>query len=240
MKRSIATVSLSGTLEDKLRAIAAAGFDGVEIFENDLVNSGASPRQIHELAQDVGLTIELFQPFRDLEGVPDDLFRRNLDRLQRKFDVMAELNAPMLLVCSNVSSNALAEPDRAAEQLHATAELAANRNIRLAYEALAWGRHVRTTHKRGTWYAAPTTPRSVCASTVFTLALARSTRHRAHSRRSDLFPAARGCAEAADGRAVVESPLPLFSRPGRAGCRWAPGASADERLPRAAAAGGFQ
>ena len=30
----IATVCLSGTLEDKLAAAAAAGFDGVEIFEN--------------------------------------------------------------------------------------------------------------------------------------------------------------------------------------------------------------
>ena len=33
MKTSIATVSVSGTLRDKLEAIAAAGFDGVEIFE---------------------------------------------------------------------------------------------------------------------------------------------------------------------------------------------------------------
>jgi 4-hydroxyphenylpyruvate dioxygenase len=144
MKRSIASVSLSGTLEDKLRAIAAAGFDGVEIFENDLVNSGASPRQIRELASDLGLTIELFQPFRDLEGVAEDVFRRNLDRLQRKFDVMEELGAPMLLVCSNVSSNALGDADRAAVQLRAASELAAERTIRLAYEALAWGRHVRT------------------------------------------------------------------------------------------------
>ena len=31
-KRSIATVSLSGALDEKLRAIAAAGFDAVEIF----------------------------------------------------------------------------------------------------------------------------------------------------------------------------------------------------------------
>jgi 4-hydroxyphenylpyruvate dioxygenase len=37
MKMSIATVSLSGTLEEKLRAIADAGFYGVEIFENDFL-----------------------------------------------------------------------------------------------------------------------------------------------------------------------------------------------------------
>ncbi|MBV9581091.1 MAG: sugar phosphate isomerase/epimerase and 4-hydroxyphenylpyruvate domain-containing protein [Chloroflexi bacterium] len=144
MKRSIATVSLSGTLEDKLRAIAAAGFDGVEIFENDLVNSGASPAQIRHLASDLGLSIDLFQPFRDLEGVPDDMFRRNLDRAERKFDVMLELGAPMLLVCSNVSSQALPDPERSASQLRALAERAAQRQVRIAFEALAWGRHVRT------------------------------------------------------------------------------------------------
>ena len=35
MLRSIATVSLGGTLRRSCEAIAAAGFDGVEIFEND-------------------------------------------------------------------------------------------------------------------------------------------------------------------------------------------------------------
>ena len=35
MLRSIATVSISGTLPEKLHAIAAAGYQGVEIFEND-------------------------------------------------------------------------------------------------------------------------------------------------------------------------------------------------------------
>jgi 4-hydroxyphenylpyruvate dioxygenase len=43
-KRSIATVSLSGALDEKLRAIAAADFDAVEIFENDLLSFGGSPR----------------------------------------------------------------------------------------------------------------------------------------------------------------------------------------------------
>ena len=36
---AISTVCLSGTLEDKLRAAAAAGFTGVELLEYDLVMS---------------------------------------------------------------------------------------------------------------------------------------------------------------------------------------------------------
>ena len=42
---SIATVSLSGDLREKLDAIAAAGFDGVEIFENDFLAYPRRPRR---------------------------------------------------------------------------------------------------------------------------------------------------------------------------------------------------
>jgi sugar phosphate isomerase/epimerase len=41
MRMSIATVCLSGGLAEKLEAIAAAGFKGVEIFENDLLSLGS-------------------------------------------------------------------------------------------------------------------------------------------------------------------------------------------------------
>ena len=43
IRRTIATVCLSGMLEDKLDAVAGAGFDGVEIFENDLIASSSTP-----------------------------------------------------------------------------------------------------------------------------------------------------------------------------------------------------
>ena len=69
MRRSIATVSLSGTLPEKLEAIAIAHFDGVEIMDNDLLFFNGSPRDARGIASDVGLTIDLFQPFRDFEGV---------------------------------------------------------------------------------------------------------------------------------------------------------------------------
>jgi 4-hydroxyphenylpyruvate dioxygenase len=45
MRRSIATVSLSGMLREKLQVTAAAGFDGVEIFENDLLQFSGKPRR---------------------------------------------------------------------------------------------------------------------------------------------------------------------------------------------------
>ena len=140
----IATVCLSGTLEDKLAAAAAAGFDGVEIFENDLVAAASTPEEIGARCADLGLSIDLYQPFRDFEAVAPDELARNLRRAERKFELMQRLGADTVLVCSSVSPHARADDDLAAEQLHALASRAAEHGIRVAYEALAWGRFVNT------------------------------------------------------------------------------------------------
>ena len=76
MRTSIATVCLSGTLTQKLHACADAGFDGVEVFEPDLVAAPQSPEEIRALADRLGLTLDLFQPFRDAEGVDAGDVRR--------------------------------------------------------------------------------------------------------------------------------------------------------------------
>src|SRR3954447_12949021 len=95
--KSIATVSLSGTLSEKLEAAAAIGFDGVEIFENDLLTFDGSPRDVHVIADGLGLAITLFQPFRDFEAMPDPHRARNLDRAERKFDIMQALGTDLVL-----------------------------------------------------------------------------------------------------------------------------------------------
>lgn len=142
MLTSIATVSLSGTLESKLRAIAQARFDGAEIFENDLLTARSTAREIAAQMRDVGLACTLFQPFRDFEGMPGELRGRTFDRLERKFDLMQELGAPLLLVCSSVSPAASGDRSRIVADFRELAERAAQRNLRVGYEALAWGRHV--------------------------------------------------------------------------------------------------
>ena len=141
-KRSIATVSLSGALDEKLRAIAAAGFDTVEIFENDLLSFGASPREVARLCGDLNLEICAFQPFRDFEGMPEPQRARNFVRAERKFDLMAELGTDLMLVCSNVSPPSLGGIDRAAADFRELGERAKARGIRVGFEALAWGKHV--------------------------------------------------------------------------------------------------
>src|SRR3954447_14603182 len=143
-RKAIATVSLSGTLPEKLEAAAAVGFDGVEIFENDLLTYDGSPADIRRIAEGLGLEITIFQPFRDFEAMPDNIRARNLDRAERKFDIMQALGTDLVLVCSNVQPSAIADDARAAADLAEMAERAAKRGLRVGYEALAWGRHVNT------------------------------------------------------------------------------------------------
>jgi 4-hydroxyphenylpyruvate dioxygenase len=142
MKTSIATVSISGDLREKLAAIAAAGFDGVEIFENDFLTFDGPPAEVGRLVREHGLEITVFQPFRDFEGMPEPQRSRAFDRAERKFDLMQELGTDLMLVCSNVSLASLGGIDRAAEDFRELGERAAKQGVRVGYEALAWGRHV--------------------------------------------------------------------------------------------------
>ena len=65
MRTSIATVCLSGGLSEKVEAIAAAGFRGVEIFESDLLSSNRAPADVAKEVTELGLKVVTFQPFRD-------------------------------------------------------------------------------------------------------------------------------------------------------------------------------
>ncbi len=81
---------------------------------------------------------------RDIEAVPAEEFARNLRRARHKFELMRRLGADTVLVCSSVSPDAVDDDALAAEQLSELAGLAEDFGVRVAYEALAWGRHVST------------------------------------------------------------------------------------------------
>lgn len=142
MVTSIASVCLSGGLTEKLHACAKAGFDGVEIMDSDLTVAYESPEEIRALCSRLGLSIDMFQPFRDAEAVDDDTFADTLRRAREKFRVMNRLGADLMLVCSNAGTATVDDDDVIARQLGELADVAAEYGIRIAYEALAWGRFV--------------------------------------------------------------------------------------------------
>jgi 4-hydroxyphenylpyruvate dioxygenase len=142
MMNSIATVSLSGTLDRKLTVIAEAGYRGVEIFENDLLGFDGTARDVGRMIADLGLVCTCYQPFRDFEGLTGPLRTRAFDRAEAKFDVMHALGAELMLVCSSVHRDASGEFERIVNDFRELGERAARRRLRVGYEALAWGRYV--------------------------------------------------------------------------------------------------
>ncbi|WP_201859971.1 bifunctional sugar phosphate isomerase/epimerase/4-hydroxyphenylpyruvate dioxygenase family protein [Microvirga soli] len=142
MRTAIATVCLSGTFPEKIEAIAAAQFKGVEIFENDLLSFNGTPADARRMIEGLGLETITFQPFRDFEGMPEPQRAKVFARAERKFDVMQELGCDLLMVCSNVSPDSLGGIERAAADFHELGERAAKRGLRVAFEALSWGRHI--------------------------------------------------------------------------------------------------
>lgn len=144
LRKSIATVSLGGTLPEKLEAIARAGFDGVEITESDLLTYVGPIEDIRRLAEELGLAICVYQPLRDFEALPGEQRARSLERAERKFDVMQTLGIDLLVACSNTLAATIDDDARAAADLAELAGRAARRGMRVGYEALPWGSHVKS------------------------------------------------------------------------------------------------
>ncbi|PDT30785.1 hypothetical protein CO660_05445 [Rhizobium sp. L9] len=142
MKRSIATVTMTGTLPEKLRAASAAGFGGIELCEADI--GEISLRDIASMAMDWGLQIDVLQPFRNFEGISSFQHERNLDQADRIFDRMNELGAARMLVCSNTQEQALRDDRLSASQLRDLAGKAAKHGLKVGFEALSWGTHICT------------------------------------------------------------------------------------------------
>jgi len=142
-KTSIATVCLSGDLEEKLVAIQRAGFDGIEIFEQDFIGSHLRPEDVRQMVADHGLEITLFQPFRDFEGLPKGALRdRAFSRAKYKFEVMQRLGTDLVLICSSTHPEALGGIARMADDFAELGEIARDAEVRVGFEALAWGRFI--------------------------------------------------------------------------------------------------
>ncbi|WP_319530217.1 TIM barrel protein [uncultured Cohaesibacter sp.] len=142
MKTSISTVSIAGDLREKLTAIAAAGFDGIEIFEQDFITFDGPPEEVGRLVRDYGLVIDLFQPLTDFEGFSGPSRSKAFDRAERKLDLMQQMGTNLLLVTSSDHPDSLGSIEKLAEDFRELGERAAKRGLRIGYEARAWGKLV--------------------------------------------------------------------------------------------------
>ena len=144
MQTAIATVCLSGTLNEKLEAIAAARFKGVEIFENDLLSFDGTPAASRAGAsRNSGSKRSPSSRSAISRACRSRSAPKPFARAERKFDLMAgaRLRSPHGLQ-QRRRRDSLGGIDRAAADFRELGERAAKRGLRVGFEALAWGRHI--------------------------------------------------------------------------------------------------
>lgn len=140
---AVDTISLAGSLEAKLRAVREAGFSRIMMSARDIVDHPAGEAAAIALVRHSGLRVAGFQTLRDFEGLPDHLQAYKLDIAKAMLTTCRALGSTLLLVSSTTSAHASGDPDILGRDLRKLAMLAVPLGIRVAYEAISWGKHVK-------------------------------------------------------------------------------------------------
>ncbi|MGQ0654226.1 MAG: sugar phosphate isomerase/epimerase family protein [Betaproteobacteria bacterium] len=136
------TITLAGPLEAKLRAIRDAGFRQVMLNATDIVGHPDGEPAAVAAVRKSGLRVTGFQVLRDFEGLSGHLHAYKVGVAKAMLDMCHALGSKVLLACSSASAHASGEFELLCRDLRKLAMLAVPYGIRVAYEALSWGRHV--------------------------------------------------------------------------------------------------
>ncbi|MBL8352126.1 MAG: sugar phosphate isomerase/epimerase [Burkholderiaceae bacterium] len=136
------TISLAGSLENKLKAMREAGFSQVMLKANDIVGHDRGVDAAVRAVKASGLRVTGFQVLRDFEGLSGHLHAYKVDIAKAMLEMAHALGAPLLLACSSTSQHATQDLDAIARDLRKLAMLAVPLGIKIAYEGLSWGRTI--------------------------------------------------------------------------------------------------
>lgn len=136
------TITLAGPLDAKLRAIRGAGFTQVMLNATDIVGHPDGEEAAVGAVRASGLRVTGFQVLRDFEGLSGHLHAYKVDVAKAMLAMCHALGSKLLLACSSSSAHASGEPAVLIRDLQKLATRAVPLGIKVAYEALSWGRHV--------------------------------------------------------------------------------------------------
>ena len=136
------TITLAGPLEAKLKAVREAGFTQIMLNATDIVGHPDGEAAAIAAVRSSGLRVTGFQVLRDFEGLSGTLHAYKVDVAKGMLDMCHALGSTVLLACSTVSPHSSKDFSLIRQDLQKLAMLAVPLNIRIAYEALSWGRHV--------------------------------------------------------------------------------------------------
>jgi len=136
------TISLAGPLEAKLKAVREAGFSQIMLAARDLVGHPEGLEAAIAAVRGSGLRVTGFQVLRDFEGLSGHLHDYKMDIAKSMLEMCHALDCRLLLICSSTSVHASSDTQALVQDLRKLAMLAIPMRIKIAYEALSWGRTV--------------------------------------------------------------------------------------------------
>jgi sugar phosphate isomerase/epimerase len=136
------TISFAGPLEAKLKATREAGFSQIMLAARDLVGHADGWQAAVAAVKASGLRVTGFQVLRDFEGLSGHLHEYKIDIAKSMLEMCHALDCGVMLMCSSTSTHATSDPVALVKDLRKLAMLAIPMNIKIAYEALSWGRTI--------------------------------------------------------------------------------------------------
>ncbi len=136
------TITFAGSLETKLAAARAAGFTQIMLSTGDVVGHPAGELAAIAAVNASGLRVTGLQVLRDFEGLSGHLHESKVGVAKAMLHMCRALGSRVLLTCSSTSPHAAGDEVALVRDLSKLAMLAVPLGVRIAYEALSWGRHV--------------------------------------------------------------------------------------------------
>jgi 2-keto-myo-inositol isomerase len=137
------TRTLAGPLEAKLRAMRAAGFTQVVLDAADVAGHPDGELAAVRAVRTSGLRVTGLQRLGDFEGLSGPLHAYKVDVAKAMLEMCYALECRVLVVSASTSGHAAGDMRLITRHLQQLAMLAVPLNVRIAYEPLSWGRHIR-------------------------------------------------------------------------------------------------
>jgi 4-hydroxyphenylpyruvate dioxygenase len=132
----INTILLGGTLEQKISAAHAAGFDQIELWRQDVESYSGDPESFRRWIESQGIGVTDYQIIRDFDGAPDDIRENKRAEALNILDTAVKIGASIVLTTASTDPRCVAS--RIDEDMRWLVREAAARQMKIAYENLAW------------------------------------------------------------------------------------------------------
>ncbi|MGB8029889.1 MAG: sugar phosphate isomerase/epimerase family protein [Terracidiphilus sp.] len=130
------TILLGGTTEQKILAAHVAGFDQLEIWNQDVNAFDGNPETFGNWMREQSISVTDYQIIRDFDGAPDDVRESKRVQALNELDTAVKIGATVVLTTASSDQRCVAS--RIDEDMRWLAREAAARHLKIAYENLSW------------------------------------------------------------------------------------------------------